>query len=151
MKKFLGKMLKRKFFIFYRVLWDFFYKRPCDFLLRKREFRCKRCGACCGEVIVPLEQDDIQRMQEDGLVDFVDYIDGVAFVKKKNGACMFLLREDGLIRCAIYDKARPAACVSFPRVKSYFGVDAYDSRCKAFKFTRKSNRQWMADFFSIDK
>ncbi len=76
--------------------------------------RCSHCGVCCTETEMLLSNEDIKRLEKKGFHKkyFVKIDkDGYAFLKNRNGYCVFYDLENH--RCRIYD-AKPAGCGIYP-------------------------------------
>jgi Fe-S-cluster containining protein len=107
-------------------------RRLFAYLLRKKEFKCTRCGECC-KLLVRLKEHDIRRIAKLGHDPnkFVNIVDGDKRLKQVDGYCIFLLRKDGLARCTIYN-VRPKICKDFPKIPTFSGKKGWDYRCHAF-------------------
>jgi Fe-S-cluster containining protein len=86
-------------------------------MVKKKEFRCNRCGKCCSP-IVTLSEDDIETIKQLGFneKDFTmeDPFDSSKKVlKNERNRCIFLEMEDGKSRCKIYSN-RPEICRKYP-------------------------------------
>ncbi len=97
-----------------------FILRP--FILKRRKFKCLRCGQCC-RLRVLLSKEDIKRLEKAGKKSFIE---DKVWLKRKNGYCIFLEIKDGKAKCGVY-KSRPKICQNWPIRK--FAVDV---RCKSF-------------------
>lgn len=79
-------------------------------------FNCIRCGLCCAPTVTPTEKD-IRRIEK-SLGKPREYFLENSSLKKVNGYCMFLKRENGNNICSIY-KARPSICRKWPFHKKW--------------------------------
>ncbi|MEZ0344948.1 MAG: YkgJ family cysteine cluster protein [Infirmifilum sp.] len=73
------------------------------------------CGKCCRRAVVPLLKSDLEKIEK-ALGDphlYVEWIDGIPVLKRKNNACIFLDPETG--KCRIYE-FRPLACRLYPLI-----------------------------------
>lgn len=92
------------------------------FILRRKKFRCLRCGHCC-RLLVKLSKKDIQRLKANNEKKFMDK---KTYLKKINGYCKFLIIKNGKATCSIYSY-RPDICKSWP-LKNFW----VDLRCRYF-------------------
>jgi Fe-S-cluster containining protein len=95
-----------------RVVRDSVHEGPT----RQIELDCLRCGACCKDNRVELEDEDTERFERAGRSDLTR----PPFAKRDDGRLVLVLRKDksckhlgGDNRCAIYS-IRPNACSTFP-------------------------------------
>ena len=77
---------------------------------RRGEFVCLRCGKCCTLKVEPTSEE-IRKMEERGFRR-EEFMEG-RFIKRVNGACIFLKKENGFYKCGIYD-FRPEVCRAWP-------------------------------------
>jgi Fe-S-cluster containining protein len=90
----------------------FFVKR-ISLNRRSSQFKCMMCGNCCRFRVVPIDKEDVRRLEEAGYKDF--YVKkGELMMKRVNGKCVFL-KED---KCTVH-KFRPRVCREFPFFKIY--------------------------------
>ncbi len=81
-------------------------------------FSCTLCGDCCRNRVIPLYEEDIERLKSAGYEDFYESTDSIEFELtgapykmklRKDGSCIFL--EDNM--CSVYE-IRPDTCRRYP-------------------------------------
>jgi Fe-S-cluster containining protein len=97
------------------------------YILRRRKFKCIRCGKCCS-LRINLPKEDIERIKKAG---YKDFIQGKNRLKKVNGYCIFMNLDNGLTSCKLENSAKPQICKNFPTINGCFGKK-YDLRCNSF-------------------
>jgi len=93
-----------------------------QFVLRRRKFKCLRCGRCC-RLRVRLSKEDIKRLMKAGKKDFIE---DKRWLKRINGYCMFLEIKKGKSKCTVYNH-RPDICRWWPLKKH-----VCDVRCSTY-------------------
>jgi Fe-S-cluster containining protein len=92
--------------LFIFVIYIVFFRQ---FVLRRRKFKCLRCGRCCS-LKVKLSKEDIKRLEKAGKKDFIE---GKHWLKRINKYCQFLEIKNGKSRCLVYN-SRPEICRNWP-------------------------------------
>jgi len=100
----------------------FFYQVKLGF--KKNLFACTMCGNCCRLRIIQITEEDIKRMEKEGLKDFHVKSGNEYWMRRENGRCVYL-KDD---KCSIH-KIRPQICRNFPFFKR-FGLEY----CRAVSF-----------------
>jgi Fe-S-cluster containining protein len=73
-----------------------------------------RCGLCCSQ-IVRISKKDIEKIKQSGYKEsyFVETAsDSQTILKRINGYCIFLVINEGIASCKIYE-SRPKVCREF--------------------------------------
>ena len=79
-------------------------------LAKKRSlFKCQMCGKCCRHFKISVSKSDEKRIQKHGYTDFAHK----GYMKKKNGACIFLKKQGNIYKCSIHN-IKPDACRNWP-------------------------------------
>ena len=99
-----------------------------EYVLRRREVKCLRCGNCC-RLLVELEESDIKRIKDAG---YKDFLVKDKYLKRINRYCIFLKKEGNIYTCQI-NNIKPEICNSFPKKRGIFGKRV-DSRCYNYHF-----------------
>lgn len=81
-------------------------------LLRKKKFKCLRCGKCC-KLIVKLNKEDIEKLKRAGKKDFIH---NGKYLKRYNGRCIFLKTKNNISTCTV-ERIKPRICRIWPLYK----------------------------------
>jgi len=109
------------------------------------EFRCKRCGWCCRNIVISISYSDIIRWFNEGNNDVLREISFINNYPKKNTGgfyiakttfnpkqpCPFLEKNE----CSIYD-TRPICCRDYPTKSEQSCIG-----CKTAKFNKKEQKR----------
>jgi uncharacterized protein len=79
----------------------------------RNRFRCTSCGDCCRFKVIPIEKEDVKKLEAAGYKDFYEK-KGELRLKRLNGKCFFL-KDD---KCSVYEH-RPTVCMEFPFFTEY--------------------------------
>lgn len=81
----------------------------------KENFRCRRCGYCCTQIVVlsPKELEEIKQLGHDENAFSTIDDTGRKRLRRLGYYCYFMTLDKGVASCKIYDK-RPKICRQYP-------------------------------------